>query len=327
MARLAINAVLGLLALGLAFAAPGEGAPRLQLASATGSLSLSNTREGAAIFHADAMRPGEEAGGSVTITNTGTVNAALTLAPEAAADTPATGGGRLSNQLALLVIDVTAATAPVTVYEGTLQQMTATNVGSLAPGGHRTYVFVASLRATGRADNAFQGAALTTGFRWSASGAASPTATPTPTPTPTATATPAPSPVVTPAPTAAPAATATPAAPSVPVTDPAGADATGEILGAQLFTLPAATRKCISRRRFAIHVRRPKDMAFTSLAVTVNGRTKLRLKGLKARKVKATVSLKGLPAGRVTIKITAVTTTGRKAVSERTYTTCAAKKR
>ena len=68
-------------------------------------------------------------------------------------------------------------------------------------------------------------------------------------------------------------------------------------------------------------------MAYKSIAVTVNGRTKLRLKGLKAKKVKATVSLKGLPAGKVTVKITAVTTTGRKAVSKRTYTTCAAKKR
>ena len=68
-------------------------------------------------------------------------------------------------------------------------------------------------------------------------------------------------------------------------------------------------------------------MIFGSLAVTVNGRTKVRLKGLKARKVKATVNLKGLPAGKVTVTIAAVTSTGRKAVSKRTYTTCAAKKR
>ena len=70
---LVLNALLGLLALGLAFAPPGEGAPKLQLASAGGALSLSNSKEGAAIFRAAAMRPGEEASGSVTITNTGTV--------------------------------------------------------------------------------------------------------------------------------------------------------------------------------------------------------------------------------------------------------------
>ena len=111
----------------------------------------------------------------------------------------------------------------------------------------------------------------------------------------------------------------------MPVTDPV-ADPTGELLGAQLFSLPAATRKCVTRRKFAIHVRRPKGMTFKSIAVTVNGRTKVRLKGTKAKKVKATVNLKGLPAGRVTVKITALMSTGRQAVSTRTCTTCAAKR-
>ena len=83
----------------------------------------------------------------------------------------------------------------------------------------------------------------------------------------------------------------------------------------------------MSRRKFAIHIRRPAGTTYKSITVTVNGRTKLRLKGLKAKKVKATVNLKGLPAGKVTVKITAFTSTGRKAVSKRTYTTCAAKKR
>ena len=117
---LALNALLGLLALGLAFAPPGEGAPQLQLASASGALSLSNSKEGAAIFRAVAMRPGEEASGSVTITNTGTVTGALTLAPAAPADTPGQGGGTLSDKLELLVIDVTTVSVPVTVYAGTL---------------------------------------------------------------------------------------------------------------------------------------------------------------------------------------------------------------
>ena len=269
------------------------------------------------------MRPGEEASGSVTITNTGTVNAALLLAPEDPADTPGNGGGRLSNKLEVLVIDVTAVTAPVTVYAGTLKQMDATNVGSLAPGGHRTYRFVASLRPSGSADNAFQGAELTTGFRWSATGIATATPTPIPTPTPTAT----PTPAATPAPSG-PGAPATPPV-TLPVAPPAdpGADPTGEALGSQLFTLPAAGRACISRRKFAIRIKRPKGMAYKAISVTVNGRTKARLKGLKAKKVKATVNLKGLPAGKVTVTITAVTTTGRKAVSKRTYTTCAAKKK
>ena len=131
---LVLNALLGLLALGLAFAPPGEGAPKLQLASAAGALSLSNSKEGSAIFRAAAMRPGEEASGSVTITNTGTVTGALTLTPAAPTDTPGTGGGMLSSRLELLVIEVTTVTAPVTVYAGTLEQMDPTDVGALSPG-------------------------------------------------------------------------------------------------------------------------------------------------------------------------------------------------
>jgi len=309
---LVLNALLGLLALGLAFAPPGEGSPALRLASASGALTLANSKEGRAIFRADGMRPGQEASGSVTITNAGTVNAALTLQPEAEAETPGNGGGKLSGKLELLVIDVTLAGAPVTVYEGSVKQMGATNVGSLEPGTSRTYLFVAGLGPKGNADNAYQGAAYSTGFRWTATGAASPSPTPTPTATPTPTSTPSPA--------------AAPTTPVAPAGD-AAADLTGELLGAQVFSLPAATRRCVSRRRFAIHVRRPSGMVFRSIAVTVNGRTKMRLKGVKARKVKATVNLKGLPAGKVTVKITAVMSNGRKAVSKRTYRTCAAKRR
>ena len=79
---------------------------------------------------------------------------ALTLAPEAPADTPGTGGGKLSNKLELLVIDMTAVNAPVTVYAGTLKQMAPADVGALQPGRHRTYLFVATLRPSGTADNA-----------------------------------------------------------------------------------------------------------------------------------------------------------------------------
>jgi hypothetical protein len=319
---LVLNALLGLLALGLAFAPAGEADPQMRLAAANGSLTLVNSKEGTAIFRAAAMRPGEQASGSVTITNTGTVNAALTLQPEAASDVPGAGGGNLSGTLELEVVDVTLPAAPVTVYEGSLKQMGPTNVGSLAPGTSRTYRFAATLKPTGAADNAFQGAALTTGFRWNATSIDSATPELTPTPSPTAT----PLPTSTAPPTGggaapAPGPTAPPLVP--PPVDPAGVDPTGDVL----FALPAATKKCVSRRKFAIHVRRPGGVTFSSIAISVNGRRTVRLKGLKAKKVRATVNLRGLPAGKVTVRITAVTSTGRKAVSKRTYRTCATKKR
>jgi hypothetical protein len=216
--------------------------------------------------------------------------------------------------------------SPITVYAGTVQAMAATDVGSLQPGARRTYLFVASLKPGGAADNAYQGSALSTGFRWSAAGLATPTSTPTPAPTETATPAATPAPNAPPAPTAVPADAAPAPATPIPATDPTAADPTGELLGAQLFTMPPATKTCVSRRAFTIHVRRPAGMVFTKLTVTVNGRAKLRLKGLKAKKVKAKINLKGLPAGTVVVKIAAVTSTGRTAVSTRTYKTCAAKR-
>ena len=304
---LLLNAILGVLAIGLAFASAGEGAPHLQLGSATGSLSLSDSKEGAAIFDARSMRPGDEASGSVTIGNTGTVTGALTLAPVSTQDAPGPGGGRLSSRLDLQVIDVTNAQAPSTVYTGTIEQMPAVALGALAPGAQRTFLFVATLTPGGVADNAFQGSTLTTAFAWSAAG--SELATPTPTPTSV--------------PTTVPDQPTAPVVPQSPA-GPLGDDPTGSVLGAQVFALPAS-RSCLSRRKLTITLRRPAGLAFKALTITVNRKTRVKLKGLKARKVKAKISLRGLPKGKVVVKVVATTTTGRRAVTTRTYHTCATK--
>ena len=309
---LALNALLGLLALGLAFAPPGEGAPKLELASASGALSLSNSKEGSAIFRAVAMRPGEEASGSVTIGNTGSVPGTLAVTPAGLQDVPGTGGGRLSDRLQLLVIDVTDVHAPVTIYTGSLRAMASVNLGSLAAGARRTFLFVAEM-TPGAGDNAYQGATLSAAFQWSATGSGA-VVTPTPTPTPV--------PVEKLAPTPQPAAPAAPSAPTAPPAGPLGPDLTGEALGARIFRLPPA-RRCLSKRTFMIRVRLPKGMRFKKLTIRVNGRIKVKRKGLKARKVKARINLRGMPKGKVVVKIVATTNTGRKAVRKRTYHTCA----
>jgi hypothetical protein len=312
MARGLLNVALAAVAIALAFAAPGEGAARLRLASASGSLSLSNSKDGQALFSAAAMRPGEEASGSVTIGNTGSVPGTLTVAPAGLQDAPGTGGGRLSDRLQLLVIDVTDVHAPVTIYTGSLRAMASVNVGSLAAGARRTFLFVAEM-TPGAGDNAYQGATLSAAFQWSATGSGV-VVTPTPTPTPV--------PVKKPAPTPQPAAPAAPSAPTAPPAGPLGPDLTGEALGARIFRLPPA-RRCLSKRTFMIRVRLPKGMRFKKLTIRVNGRTKVKRKGLKARKVKARINLRGMPKGKVVVKIVATTNTGRRAVRKRTYHTCA----
>jgi hypothetical protein len=300
MARGLLNVALAAIAIALALAAPGEGAAKLRLASASGSLSLSNSNAGQAIFRATGMRPGQEASGSVTIGNTGTVPAALGVATAGIQDVPGLGGGRLSDRLQLRVVDVTA--TPVTVYSGALRAMGAVGLGTLAPGARRTFVVVAAM-TPGAGDNAFQGAALQMGFEWTAVGSEV-VATPTPTPTP------------------APPAVTPNVPPTAPPADPQGAVLSGIALGTRIFQLPAATR-CLSRRNFTIRVRLPKGTRFKTLAIRVNGKVKLKRKGLKARKVKARINLRGMPKGKVVVKIVAGTSTGRKAVRKRTYHTCA----
>jgi hypothetical protein len=109
---------------------------------------------------------------------------------------------------------------------------------------------------------------------------------------------------------------------------PPGGDATAGGLVATLGGIPvdrvlvlpaASSRRCTSRRRFVIHVHRPRSVRFRSVTVTVNGKRKVRLRG---KRVRTTISLRGLPKGRVKVRILAVTTTGAKAASVRTYHTC-----
>jgi hypothetical protein len=93
----------------------------------------------------------------------------------------------------------------------------------------------------------------------------------------------------------------------------------------RVLVLPAASsRRCISRRRFVIHIHRPHGVTFRSVTVTVNGHRKVKLRG---RKVKMTISLRGLPKGTAKVRILAVTTTGARAATVRTYHTCARHRR
>ena len=310
-AALTVQLGCGLAALSFAAAAPSHPATgAIRLAGADGSLVLSNSKAGTAILQAQPMRPGEQVSGTVRIGNTGTVPSALKLSQALEAESPGTGGGLLSVGLRLTVFDVTDAQGPLTDYDGPLGAMPALSLGRLDAGEEREYLLVASLPQT--AGDGYQGARLSTGFAWTAAQVATPTPSPSPTPSPT------------PAPVTSPPATPPPGVSVVPP----GGDATAGGLVATLGGIPvdrvlvlpaASSRRCTSRRRFVIHVHRPRSVRFRSITVTVNGKRKVRLRG---KRVRTTISLRGLPKGRVKVRILAVTTTGAKAASVRTYHTC-----
>jgi hypothetical protein len=82
-------------------------------------------------------------------------------------------------------------------------------------------------------------------------------------------------------------------------------------------TLPSR-RSCASRRAFTIHLRR----RFTSAVVTVNGK---RVFVRRGRRLTSRIDLRGLPKGRITVKVTARTKAGKRLVAQRTYHTCVPK--
>ncbi|HEY7076722.1 MAG TPA: hypothetical protein VH418_15190 [Solirubrobacteraceae bacterium] len=179
---LALDAVLALAVLSLAVAAPwrgAEAAPRLLAANATGGLALTNSSEGKAIFSGRDLRPGGSTAGTVSIGNPGSARLAVTLGATVSGDLAGTGGGRLSARVQLQVLDLTHGSV---VYAGRLAALRSVALGTFAPRETRRYEFVATLPSLGAADDAYQGATLTTGFTWSATAVA--TATPTPTATP-----------------------------------------------------------------------------------------------------------------------------------------------
>ena len=120
------------------------------------------------------------------------------------------------------------------------------------------------------------------------------------------------SPVVTPPLVAPPLGTASPATP-----------APAPISASSAFALPSA-KACISRRAFAIRIRKLPGVTFVSAVVKVNGK---RVQTVKRSRITAPVNLKGLPKGRVKVSITATATDGRSVTGTRTYRTCATKRR
>ena len=90
------------------------------------------------------------------------------------------------------------------------------------------------------------------------------------------------------------------------------------IPAARALTLPPSKR-CVSHRSFAIHIRKLPGVTWASAVVTVRGR---RVKTVKRPRLAAPVNLTGLPRGTFKVSITASATDGRTATGTRTYHTC-----
>ncbi len=86
-------------------------------------------------------------------------------------------------------------------------------------------------------------------------------------------------------------------------------------------TLKPGATKCVSGRRFEIHLAEPLNDPFRSVRVTLHGK---RIETFhRGSFVDAIVDLKGLPLGAFTIKVSAKTVLGVALSGSRTYHTCA----
>jgi hypothetical protein len=257
------------------------------LMGASGAVSLSNSREGAAILSGSGLRPGARSSGSVTIGNPGAAETRLALDVTSEGETAGAGGARIWDTLRISISDGSRV-----VYEGRVADLGRLTLGALAAGGRRTYAVTATL-PSGPNDNTLQGARLSLRFTWLAESTATATEpTPEPTPPPVA-------PPVTPGP-----ATTTSGDPNATVT------------AKQLISMQAA-KKCVRGRKLTVKFTPPAGVKVKSTATTVN-----RKKGASGKGAK-TLTLRALPKkGAVKVSVTATLSTGRKVTLKRTFKTC-----
>jgi spore coat-associated protein N len=154
----------------------GSGSPpAAEVRLASGTLSLSNSLNGATVLSAQNLKPGESRSGQVTIANTGTLGGAFSLTQSNLADTPGPHGGRLSDGLQLSVQQISNGGSTVSsVYSGAMSGLGSRQLGTLAAGEPRTYRFTTSLPDSGHplgpglGDNVFQRSAVRADYVWTA---------------------------------------------------------------------------------------------------------------------------------------------------------------
>jgi spore coat-associated protein N len=169
--------VLGVLIAAVAAAGSvhGSGAPAAEVRLASGTLSLSNSLNEAAVLSAQNLKPGESRTGQVTVANTGTLDGAFSLTQSNLADTPGPHGGRLSDALQLSIEQISAGGSTVSsVYSGAMSGLNSRQLGTLGAGEPRSYRFTASLPDNGHplgpglGDNLLQRSAVRADYVWTA---------------------------------------------------------------------------------------------------------------------------------------------------------------
>ena len=125
-----------------------------------GTFGHVNDRNGQVMLQATGMEPGESSVGTMTLTGTGTLAGAYTLAPASLTNVPATPP--LSGTLNLTIEDTTG--APVTLYDDVVADLGEEELGVIAPGETRSYRLTLEY-PDGPNVSALQGATMSLGLQ------------------------------------------------------------------------------------------------------------------------------------------------------------------
>jgi hypothetical protein len=164
-----VAAVTMLLAIVTAVASAVPHDPELGRLAAVGPVTLSSSRPGVAILHADRLKPGDKVAGILSLTNKGDKPGVLALGVTGRRDRPGVYGGRLGNVLKLKVEDVSGRTP---ARESVVNQASAFALGTLSGRETRTYRVTATFPDGGipatafTGDNALQGSSVDLALQW-----------------------------------------------------------------------------------------------------------------------------------------------------------------
>jgi hypothetical protein len=126
---------------------------------ASGSLTQTNSKANSAVFTLANAKPGDTVVGTVTLTNSGTLPATMTLSELAAVN-----GFTTKSNLVLTVTDVTDTANRVQRWTGTFATLGSLPLGTWAAGERHDYEFAVTLKST--ADNTEQNKSASATYQW-----------------------------------------------------------------------------------------------------------------------------------------------------------------
>jgi spore coat-associated protein N len=135
-----------------------------------GTLQMTNSKSGVAIVTGTNMRPGDVKNGTVTITNSGSLSATMTLSEGSIV--PGAGTPTFAHDLQLVVVD-TSITGTPTVYSGAFDSMGTITLNPLTGTGQwpaseaHTFSFTVTFpNAATNSDNQYQSTSASAAFDW-----------------------------------------------------------------------------------------------------------------------------------------------------------------